>query len=176
MYDITSRFKRAGMITKNKNENQHNVQRLTVSAFQTEILIVKLMQTKRENSEHGFAKSSKAWHNHGKKQNNLLSLRGWNKWYYSKVITDGDHIMIGDGNGDDSVSMSTYSQSECQSKSRQNQLLSCFSEQFMKIYSSKIDAPRYRLTVLRPRGQIDKRYWHMVGSNNQSHIWIHEGR
>ncbi len=75
------------------------------------------------------------------------------------MITDGDAIMIGDENGEDSVSVSTYSQSEYQSKSRQNQLLGCFSEQFMKNLKLKIDASRYCLTtVLRPRGQVDKRY------------------
>jgi hypothetical protein len=68
-------------------------------------------------------------------------------------------VMIGDENSDDFVSVTTYSQSECQSKSRQTRLLGCFSEQFMKNLKLKIDAPiGIELTVRRQRGLVDKRY------------------
>ncbi len=43
-------------------------------------------------------------------------------------------------------------------KSRQNRPIGCFSEQLPKNPKLKIDALGYRLTFLRPHGQVDKRY------------------
>ncbi len=65
-------------------------------------------------------------------------------------------MTIVEENGDDSVSVSTYSQSECQSKSRQNRPLSFFSDQLLKKINLKIDALGYHLIVLRTLGQVDK--------------------
>jgi hypothetical protein len=49
------------MITKNKHGSQHMCNDYPVPAFQTEILIVKLMQTKRENSEQELCKSQQSF-------------------------------------------------------------------------------------------------------------------
>jgi hypothetical protein len=45
---------------------------------------------------------------------------------------DEQMTMISDENGVDSLSVSTFSPSECQYNPRQNRLLGCFSEQLLK--------------------------------------------
>jgi hypothetical protein len=122
------------------------------------------MQTQGENIGRNFAKSSKTWQNHEnlKKQKYLLSFRGWNKWWdFLKLMTECDDRWWKSWW---SLPMITFSQSECQSKFRQNRMISCFSEQSLKNLKLKIDAFGYRLTILRPRGQVDKRYGQIVWS------------
>jgi hypothetical protein len=63
------------------------------------------------------------------------------------LADDEQMVLIGDEHGYDSVS--TYSQSECLPKGRQNRLLGCFSAQFLNNLKLIIDILfRYHLTVL----------------------------
>jgi hypothetical protein len=91
-------------------------------------------------------------------QQNLPKPRQFEKsktiYFLSGVETSGEiprswwqMVMIGDENGDDFASVSTYSQ-----KRMPIQI------QLLKNQSSKIDAIGYRLTVRRPRGQVEKPY------------------
>jgi hypothetical protein len=78
--------------------------------------------------------------------------------------------------GDDSLLWAFNHKSEWQSKSRQTRplclsfnvpWLSYFSEQLLKIQSSKIDAFRYLFTVLSPHGQVDKQYGQIAWLKNE---------
>ncbi len=74
-------------------------------------------------------------------------------------------MMLTDENGDDSVSASICSQSECRKNPRQNWALGCLSEQLLNNLKLKTDALGYCLAVLHPRGQVDRRYCQIVWSS-----------
>ncbi len=59
--------------------------------------------------------------------------------------------VMGDENGDDSVSVSTYSQKQMSIKIQANWPLGWFSEQLLKNQFSQIAALGYGLTVLSPK-------------------------
>ncbi len=67
-----------------------------------------------------------------KKAKQLPFTQYWLKQGVRFLENDEQMTIIRDENGDDSVSVSTYSQSECQQNSRQNQLVGLFSEQLLK--------------------------------------------
>jgi hypothetical protein len=67
-------------------------------------------------------------------------------------------VMIGDENGDNSISVSTFF-TKANANPNPGKIDRWFaSEQLPKNQSSKIDALGYCLTVLCPCGQVDKRY------------------
>jgi hypothetical protein len=72
-------------------------------------------------------------------------------------------VMIGDENGD----VSSYSQRDWQTKSKQNQPLGCFSEQLpenRKLKNIRSWVYMYRLTVLHPCGEVDKQFGQIAWS------------
>jgi hypothetical protein len=81
----------------------------------------------------------KTWQNHGKRQNNLLSLQGlksgkipWCWW-----VGDGDRWKVMTNGHENSFSVSTYSQKLMPIQTSQNQPLCCFSEQLQKKFQLK---------------------------------------
>ncbi len=136
--------------TKHKRSS---LQQLTPAGSELRLLNAKLQR--KENSSKILANLTQPW----QKQNNLLSLRGWQAVSFNQ----GDKIwwiMV-------IVLVSTYSQNKkpkgvpsnrCFSRPR-NQRFGYLSEQYWRIQAqnSKIHAQRYPLTAYH-NFQVDKRY------------------
>ncbi len=104
-------------------------------------------------------------------------MENWNAPGLKRVVRfledDEQMTMIRDENGVDLASI--CKQSECQINPRQNWLLGCLSEQLLKNLKVKTDALGYCLTVLYPRGQVDRRYGQTVWSSFQGPIMFPGG-
>ncbi len=95
-----------------------------------------------------------------KKQNNLLSLRGWTSGEIPRLVVMIAYLKWWWFRFHEYL----FTKANANPKTRQNRLLGCFPEQLLKNQSSKIDILRYRLTVVCPHSQVDKRYGQIVSS------------
>jgi hypothetical protein len=114
-----------------------------------------------------IANSAKLDETMAKKQNNLLSLRGWTSGEISQrwwLV-----VMIGDKNDNDSMSVTNVNQNPGKtdhSVASQNS--------YWRLNAQNIDILGYRLFYLRPRGQIGK-YGQIVWSPFPYLMTSHEG-